>query len=224
MRLTIALFFFAAAAQPQPERFDLIVREDIFAGFLSNDMERFERGMKKCDERLAQDAKHTDALAWKGGGTLYRSIRSFESGDTQRGNELWDQAFQLFEGALALNPQSVGTLATYGGSLVVFVRRAPAERQQGMMTKAAALYEKMREMQAPFFDKMGVHHRGETLGGLADIYQRLGQPEKSQEYLKRIVATMEGTPYYPKARKWLENPNAISPKDSLACLSCHVRQ
>lgn len=48
------------------------VREDIFAGFLVADMPPFEAGMAKVERELKANPSDSDALAWRGGGKLFR--------------------------------------------------------------------------------------------------------------------------------------------------------
>lgn len=50
-----------------PERFDQLVRVDFFSGF-NGDEAALARGLKKCDETLAKDPKHAEALVWRGTG------------------------------------------------------------------------------------------------------------------------------------------------------------
>src|SRR4051794_18787746 len=69
------IFFFdsrliPAATAQQPagqriERFDFLVREDFFAG-LAGDREKFQRAMKLCEDTLAKNPKHADAMVWHG--------------------------------------------------------------------------------------------------------------------------------------------------------------
>ena len=60
----------AQSAPAAPLRFDDIVRSDFFAGF-RGDAARLERGMKRCEEALAADPNHADALVWHGAGLMF---------------------------------------------------------------------------------------------------------------------------------------------------------
>src|SRR2546423_5203788 len=54
-------------AEPKPSgRFDALVREDFFAGMMGDEA-RLDRGMKFCEEILASNPKHAEALVWIGG-------------------------------------------------------------------------------------------------------------------------------------------------------------
>ena len=52
------------------ERFDMLVRQDFFAGFNGN-REALERGMKITEDTLAKDPNHAEARVWHGSGILY---------------------------------------------------------------------------------------------------------------------------------------------------------
>lgn len=47
-----------------------MVRADFFAG-LRGDRVRLDRGMKFCEETLAKEPDHADALVWHGLGLVY---------------------------------------------------------------------------------------------------------------------------------------------------------
>src|SRR5579885_864790 len=67
--------------QQPTERFDLLVREDFFAG-MWGDKARLNRGMKYCEDMLAKNPKHAEALVWHGGGLLTRASIAYKAGDT----------------------------------------------------------------------------------------------------------------------------------------------
>lgn len=63
---------------------------------------------------------------------------------------------------------------------------------------------------------------GELLTGLADGWNRMGNPDKARTYFDRIVTELSGTVYEQRAKAWLENkPEAKSPQ-FFACTGCHV--
>jgi hypothetical protein len=66
-----------AAQEPRPKGvpFYTWVREDTFAGFMADDLARFERGMEKAQEYLTEDANNMHALNWLGAGNIYRAVR-----------------------------------------------------------------------------------------------------------------------------------------------------
>src|ERR1051326_6901329 len=53
--------------QAATTRFDFLVREDFFAGMAGN-REAFNRAMKVCEDALAKNPKHAEAMVWHGSG------------------------------------------------------------------------------------------------------------------------------------------------------------
>src|SRR5437868_9801064 len=86
MILVAGVCLLAAAPAPEPPLADsrltvhTLLREDIFAGFLANDMNRFARGEKNIEALSEQrPLQKANLLAWKGGATLYRAVRAYEA-------------------------------------------------------------------------------------------------------------------------------------------------
>ena len=91
------------------ERFDMLVRQDFFAGFNGN-REALERGMKITEDTLAKDPNHAEARVWHGSGILYLSGQAFQKGDQQNGMKLWRQGLDEMEQAVRLAPNNVAVL------------------------------------------------------------------------------------------------------------------
>lgn len=209
-----------AETMPQGMRVSTWVREDLFAGFLSNDMAQFDRGMKKTGEIIAADPKSADALAWRGGGELYLAVRALEAGDRAKFDDFYKKSLASFAAAKAVvTPQTSAALnAIAGGSFTLFADRLPEAMRQDGWQKIRAHYGALREEQKPFFAKMPVHHQGEVLSGLAQAALRLGDQEAAKSLLETIVATLPSTPYEPFAKKAL---STMDSKAKIACLTCH---
>src|ERR1700676_5115909 len=95
--------FSALSAQP---RFDMQVRNDFFAGF-GGDGAALDRGMKSCEQVLAQNPKHAEAMVWHGGGLFYMSGQMFRKGDPNKGMELYQRGLTEMDDAVALAPTTV---------------------------------------------------------------------------------------------------------------------
>ena len=63
-----------AAPPPTPQRFDMVVRADFFAGF-AGDEARLAKGMATCEEVLAVTPNHAEALVWHGSGLAFNAVR-----------------------------------------------------------------------------------------------------------------------------------------------------
>src|SRR5437867_9616380 len=90
MTSILALAVLTVTVALAQERFDMLVRQDFFAGFNGN-REALERGMKITEDTLAKDPNHAEARVWHGSGILYLSGQAFQKGDQQNGMKLWRQ-------------------------------------------------------------------------------------------------------------------------------------
>jgi len=212
-----------AETMPKGMRVSTWVREDIFAGFLDNDLERFQRGMKKADDILAADPNALDALCWRAGGEYYLAVRAAEAGDKAKFKTLHDRAEASFAQAKAMaekGPRQASAVyyIILGGTLTIFADRLPEELRRPAWERVKLNYGMTRELQKDVFDRMPVHHRGEVLSGMAQAALRLGDEASATTLLETIITTLPSTPYEPFAKKALATMDA---KAKIACLTCH---
>lgn len=199
-----------------------LVREDLFAGFLEDDMDGLARGERTAELLLKQrPGERPVVLAWKGGATLYRAVRAFEG---NRGDEFrakYRQAVDLFAEAKRLGPKDSGVDAVTGGSYALFADRLPKEEREAGWARAYDSYQLLWKQQAAGVEKLPTHHRGELLGGLAQSAQRTGRTREAEEYVGKILTLLPDTPYEAAARRWKEGPDAAA-RTGLTCLNCHA--
>jgi tetratricopeptide (TPR) repeat protein len=205
----------------QPERFDLLMREDFFAGF-AGDLAALARGMKKCEEALAKDPKNAEALVWHGSGLTLDAKRAFMAGDAEKGRAIQMQAAKEMNDAVALRPDDVSVLIPRGAVFLSAALHVPSpEVAKRDFQIAADDYEKVLRLQAQVFSGLSVHSRGELLGGLAEAWNGLGNQDKSRAYLRRMLDELPGTSYSTRAREILSTaarPGALG----TTCLGCHA--
>jgi len=223
----VAFVTVAAAQSPEAplsdNRFTVhtLLREDIFAGFLTNDMERFSRGEKNIQLLIEQrPAQKANLLAWKGGANLYRAVIAFEAKNNQDFQRYYKQAQDAFAEAATYKTGNEGVAAVTGGSYAVFADRLPKEYRAAAWTAAYDNYQALYKLQAGMVDKLPVHLRGEVLAGLAQSAQRTGHAEESAQVVDRMLAVMGNTPYESMAKKWKANPQ-VAANTSLICMNCH---
>jgi tetratricopeptide (TPR) repeat protein len=211
------------AAQQKTEaankRFDHLVRADFFAG-LAGDEAALDRAMKVCEETLAKNPRHAEAMVWHGGGLLFSSSKYFQKGDIQKGMELWNRGVKEMDAAVALEPDNVGVLIPRGASLIPasrFVRSA--DESKALLQKGVNDYEKVLEIQKAYFAGLSGHARGELLFGLAEGWQRLGNQEKSRSYFQRIVSEAQGSERQKQAKDFLAT--GVLPASTQSCTGCH---
>lgn len=211
-----------ASGPPKPpaahERFDKLVREDLFAGF-GGDEKALERGLAKCDAALAADPKHAEALVWRGAVRVFRSSKLFGGGRFLAGMELWNGGIKDMDDAVALAPANPGVRIPRAAVLMPAARNAPAAMGAPLLKRALDDYQTMARLQADHLDELGEHPLGELRMGLADIYRATGDLAKSREQLELVRKELPDTDYAERAGKWL----AARPDAKLAhqCIGCH---
>lgn len=198
-----------------------LVREDVFAGWQSDNMDRLARAEKNIELLLEQrPAAKAELLAWKGGATLYRAILAHEAGEEDKFKAYYQQVTDLFAEARKLDRQSVGVCAVCGGSQVMFGDRLPEELRHDAFSEAWDDYRIIWAQQGRAIDQLPEHIGGELLAGLAMAAQRTGRAKESEKYLDKILEVLPDTGYAREAQKWKDDPQQAA-VGQLACKSCH---
>jgi hypothetical protein len=215
----------AQSSKPQPtpvDRFDALVRNDFFAGMMGDEA-RLNRGMKFCEEILARNPKHAEALVWHGGGLLARAAQAYTKGDTAVGDQLWDRGLEEMNNAVAFEPDHLGVKIGRSATLIGLAQSGwnPSDaHSRALLESALDDYEKVYKWQKPTFHRLSDHSRGELLFGLASGWSILGEQKKAQKYLRLVVKECKGTEYEIEARKWLRSqPLAVIQHN---CTGCHI--
>jgi hypothetical protein len=218
----------AAAQAPQPSRVDArlsvhtLLREDIFAGVLDNDLDRLARGERNIEALLEQrPAERPGLLAWKAGATLYRAVRAQEAKQTEEFETKYRQAMDLLAEARKLGPEDLGVIAATGGLYAILADRLPEKAREAAWSGAYDAYQVLWKRQARNVEQLPVHLRGELLGGLAVSAQRTGRTRELAGYLDKIVAVLPGSAYARAAKRWQEDPQAAA-TTPITCLTCHA--
>jgi hypothetical protein len=225
--IAILAMFALASQSPEPPLSDsrltihTLVREDIFAGFLTNDLARLARGEKNIDLLLEKrPAAKADLLAWKGGAMLYHAVQASENKRQDEFKQKYQQAQDLFAQARQIQPEGGGVAAVEGGSYVLHADRLPKEYRAAAWERAYTSYQILWKQQGEAIEKFPVHFKGEVLGGLAQSAIRTGRLEEANKYLDKILVMLRDTPYEPVAKRWRENPKSAE-NSTITCLSCH---
>lgn len=199
-----------------------LVREDIFAGWRSNDMERFARGEKNIDLLLEQRPKSkAELLAWKGGATLYRAVLAREAGNDEEFQRVYQKAIGLFAEAKMLAPNNPGVAAVVGGSYVTFGDRLPEKDRAAAWSECYDNYQVLWSQQAGVIEKLPVHIRGELLAGLVQSAQRTGRAKEFDQYLAKMIEVLPDTSYARTAEQWKNDPQAAA-NGNISCKTCHA--
>ncbi len=216
----LVVMLLAACVLSSQERFDLKVRNYFFAGF-NGDVASLEKGMTICEDALAADPKNAEALVWHGSGLFYQAGQAFQTGDQQKGGELWQRGLKEMDQAVEMAPDDLGVRIPRGAVLFTASHYLPSpEMARPLLEKGLADFEKAYDLQADHLAALGTHPRGELMIGLADAYSRTGHQEKAEVWFERIQKEMAGTPYAKSAAIWLET-KTLAPAQA-GCLGCHT--
>jgi hypothetical protein len=211
----------AQAPRPANVPFYTWVREDTFAGFINDDLSRFEQGVQKAREYLGEDPSRADATNWLAATDVYRAVRAFKAGDAAGGDRLLTEAFKAMDEVAARAPKDVGVRATAGGTLIYFASQLPERHYRPALERARAHYAMLYELQSPLLPQLPLHIKGELLAGVAETELRVGDKARATALLNQIVAELPKTGYAKTAEAWLKTPDSVPRESRLACQSCH---
>jgi hypothetical protein len=204
--------------KPDPTRFDHVVREDIFAGFGGN-AERLAKGLKACDDALAKNPKHAEAMVWRGAVRVFQSGQEFRAGKRAEGFKLWTAGLKDMDDAVALAPTNAGVRIPRAAALLPAARAAPPAMGKPLLPKVLDDFQTIEKLQRDYLAELGDHPRGELRMGLADVHRLMGNIDKSNEQLRLVEKELPHTKYADRAKEWL----AAKPDAKLAhnCIGCH---
>jgi hypothetical protein len=208
-----------SAAPRRAERFDMKVREDMFAGF-DGDEDAFKRAMELINRTLATNPNHAQALTWRGSGRMFLAGQAFRRGAMAEGAKLQTDGLADLDRGVALE-DSVGTHAARGPVLMSyapFVRPYDKALADRLTKTAIADFEFVVARNQPRWAGLDGHDRGELLGALASGWLQLDQAPQAASYLERMIAELPNTPYAKAAADHRGDPRSKTP---LTCLGCH---
>jgi hypothetical protein len=202
-----------------------LVREDVFAGFLENNLARLTQAEANIEKLLQQrPGQRANLLAWRSGAALYRAVVAHEAGKAEEFRTHFTAAQAGFAEAVTLamphGPGNDGVHAIRGGSNALYADRLPAEHRAAAWTQAWESYSFLWKGQAAGIADMPVHLKGELLAGLAQSAQRTGRTAETTEFLDRMLEHLPNTPYEPMAKQWKADPAAAA-STNLTCKNCH---
>jgi tetratricopeptide (TPR) repeat protein len=202
-------------------RFDLIVRNDMFAGLAGN-MEALGRAMAACERILEGDPNHAEALVWHGSGTVFLSARAFQEGDAPRGMTLFQKGVDEMARAVELEPTNIGVRIPRGATLREATRNLPAAMAAPLLEAARTDLQTAFDLQKQTIERTSKPHPlGELLQALGDIYSRQGKPEEAAGFYRLMLAHLPGTGYAVRADEWMQTRQPL-PAARSRCIGCHA--
>jgi pentatricopeptide repeat protein len=209
MRQILCLLLVTACSHPtaskapvapahETERFDEKVRADFFDG-LRGDQEAMNRAMKVCEDTLAKNPKHAEAMVWHGAGIIAESRDAFRTGDKAHGIELYSKGLAEMDEAVTLAPDNVGVRIPRGAVLLAMAPFVPEPEKTKLLERGVADYERTYELQKAYFPTLTLHSREQLLYGLTDGYANLGETDKAKSYFEQMQAQAAGSELLPRA-------------------------
>lgn len=199
------------------ERFDEQVRADFFDG-LRGDADAMDRAMKLCEETLAKDPRHAEAMVWHGAGIVGRSSLAFRAGDRAKGIELYTAGLAEMDTAVELAPNSVGVRIPRGAVVLAMAPYVPEPEKTKLLERGTADYEVTLAAQEAQFATLTLHAREQLLYGLTDGYANLGMRDKAQAFYERMTVDAAGSELLPRAASRARGEAVAGPAP---CVQCH---
>jgi len=197
-----------------------LVREDVFAGFIANDMARFARGERSIETLLKdRPSEKANLLAWQAATHLYRAVLGHEASKPAEFQQHFAAARDGFaEAAILASANDGGVTAITAGTFVTLADRLPKANRPWAWAQAYAAYSALWQQQGPGIDQFPPHFSGEVLSGMAMSAQRTGRTEEAAQFVDKINTLLPDTAYQAAARQWKSDPAGTV----LTCKSCHT--
>jgi tetratricopeptide (TPR) repeat protein len=207
------------AASAAPARFDYLVRADFFAGVAGNEA-RLKKAIDLCEQTLADNPKHAEAMVWHGAATMVLAGQAFQKGDMATGGPMFERAVKEMNDAVALAPDNPGVLIPRAAVLFEATRNMPPDMARPLLESAVTNYERVLEIQSPSFATLGDHAKGELLFGLAEGSARLGRADQARTYFDRLIKDAPTSGQAPKAKEWIAT-GTLPRSNGTSCVGCH---
>jgi hypothetical protein len=198
-----------------------LLREDIFAGFRNDNLERLAKAEQNIDVLLKErPGQRANLLAWKAGASTYRAVRAHEAGQAAEFERRFAEALDGFAAAAKLDAGNDGVSAITGGTMATFADRLPEKHRPAAWSQAYDNYSLLWKQQGAAIEKLPVHFKGEVLAGLTQSAHRTGRREEAAQYLDKMLTVLADTPYAALAKQWKTDP-ASAATTNLTCKNCH---
>ena len=200
-----------------------LLREDVFGGFLGNDLGRMAKAEANIESLMnSRPDQKANLLAWRSGAAMKRAVVAHEAGQAQEFARQFAIARDGFAEAakLATSGQNDAVAAITGGTLAILADSLPAEHRAAAWAQAYDNYSLLWKQQGARIENMPVHFKGEVLAGMAQSAQRTGRSEESAQFVEKMLTMLANTPYEAMAKQWKADP-ATAATTNLTCKNCH---
>lgn len=209
----------ASLAAEASEGFDERVRADFFDG-LRGDTAAMDRAIKLCEDELAKNPKHPEAMVWHGAGIVGRASIAFRAGDRAAGIDLYTRGLAEMDAAVALAPNDVGVRIPRGAVVLAMAPFVPEPEKTKLLERGISDYETTYTIQKPELHKLSLHAREQLLYGLVDGYASLGKADKATETFTVMKREAAGSELLARAEVRAQGKPVAGPAP---CEQCHRR-
>jgi len=206
-------------APKEEDRFEFKVRQDFFDG-MRGDAAALDRAQKFCEDTLAKNPDHAEALVWHGAALAGRSAQAFAKGDRDTGMALYMKGLAEMDRAVALAPQSPGVRIPRGAVMLGMAPHVPEPERTKLAERGVADYETTLAAQQSYFTTLTLHSREQLLYGLTDGYAMLGQTDKARTTYERMRRDAAGSELLSRAA---ERAAGHEVAGQAPCEQCHAR-
>ena len=231
MRSILLLSCLVACSQSQPAKpvaprtpvepvaFHERVRADFFDG-LRGDTAAMDRAMKVCEDELAKNPKHPEAMVWHGAGVVGRASVAFRTGDRVNGLELYNKGLAEMDAAVVLAPNEVGVRIPRGAVVLAMAPFVPDPEKTKLLERGISDYETTYAIQKDRFETLTLHSREQLLYGLVDGYANLKNIDKATATFALMKRQASGSELLSRAEKRARGEAVDGPAP---CEQCHTR-
>lgn len=157
---------------------------------------------------MAAEPDHAEALLWRGDARVFLAGQAFRRGAIAEGMTLSRQGIADMMRAVALAPDDVAVRIPRATGLMPFARGIrPVDAPQADRLTRIALDDFALALSTGDQRPLGIHGRGELLGGLADGWLQLGDVANATPYLDRIILDLPNTPFATVAAQRRADPS-----------------
>jgi tetratricopeptide (TPR) repeat protein len=194
------------------------VRADFFDG-MRGDVEAMERAIALCEETLARQPDHAEAMVWHGAGIVGRANLAFQRGDRATGVTLYREGLAQMDAAVARAPRAIGVRIPRGAVVLAMAPFVPEPEKTRLLERGIEDYEVTLAEQQRYFGSLSLHAREQLLYGLTDGYAQLGKLERAEAYYRRMAADAAGSELLPRAAARAKGEQVVGPTP---CEQCHA--
>ncbi len=224
----VALSVAVPAQAPEPPLGDTriavqtLLREDIFAGMLQNDMTRLARSEKSIESLLAsRPADRAELTAWQGTTALTRAVAAHEAKQPDQFRTHHRRAVELFTEAIKLAPENDGVWSIAGGSYAVLSDRLPTADRAAAWEQAYTAYKQLWTRQQGRSRSCRSIIAANCFRGWLRPRSGRGELDEVGPHLDRMLSLVPDTAYAKRAQQWKDEP-ASRNGSRLTCQTCHA--